>query len=161
MTEREYNQCVDQYADGVYRFILKNMQVPEDAQDVVQSAFEKMWKNHQDVKIETAKAYLFTVAYNQMIDHIRKNKRMTLVDEFSESSKISWSKQTNLKQELERALQQLTPLQKSLILLKDYEGYSYDEIGKITSLNASQVKVYLHRARMQMKEYIGKIENLI
>jgi RNA polymerase sigma factor (sigma-70 family) len=161
MTEREYNQCVDQYADGVYRFILKNMQVPEDAQDVVQSAFEKMWKNHQDVKIETAKAYLFTVAYNQMIDHIRKNKRMTLVDEFSESSKISWSRQTNLKQELETALQQLTPLQKSLILLKDYEGYSYDEIGKITSLNASQVKVYLHRARMQMKEYIGKIENLI
>ncbi|MFN4808413.1 MAG: RNA polymerase sigma factor [Bacteroidota bacterium] len=161
MTEREYNQCVDQYADGVYRFILKNMQVPEDAQDVVQSAFEKMWKNHQDVKIETAKAYLFTVAYNQMIDHIRKNKRMTLVDEFSESSKISWSRQTNLKQELERALQQLTPLQKSLILLKDYEGYSYDEIGEITSLNASQVKVYLHRARMQMKEYIGKIENLI
>jgi RNA polymerase sigma factor (sigma-70 family) len=161
MTEREYNQCVDQYADGVYRFILKNMQVPEDAQDVVQSAFEKMWKNHQDVKIETAKAYLFTVAYNQMIDHIRKNKRMTLVDEFSESLKISWSKQTSLKGELERALQQLTPLQKSLILLKDYEGYSYDEIGEITSLNASQVKVYLHRARMQMKEYIGKIENLI
>ncbi|MFM8586812.1 MAG: RNA polymerase sigma factor [Bacteroidota bacterium] len=161
MTEREYNQCVDQYADGVYRFILKNMQVPEDAQDVVQSAFEKMWKNHQDVHVETAKSYLFTVAYNQMIDHIRKNKRMTLVDEFSESSKISWSRQTNLKQELEKALQQLTPLQKSLILLKDYEGYSYDEIGKITSLNASQVKVYLHRARMQLKEYIGKIENLI
>ena len=161
MTEREYNKCVDQYADGVYRFILKNMQVPEDAQDVVQSAFEKMWKNHQDVHVETAKSYLFTVAYNQMIDHIRKNKRMTLVDEFSESSKISWSRQTNLKQELEKALQQLTPLQKSLILLKDYEGYSYDEIGKITSLNASQVKVYLHRARMQLKEYIGKIENLI
>lgn len=161
MTEREYNQCVDQYADGVYRFILKNMQVPEDAQDVVQSAFEKMWKNHQDVHVETAKSYLFTVAYNQMIDHIRKNKRMTLVDEFNESSKISWSRQANLKQELEKALQQLTPLQKSLILLKDYEGYSYDEIGKITSLNASQVKVYLHRARMQLKEYIGKIENLI
>ncbi|MFZ9240139.1 MAG: RNA polymerase sigma factor [Chitinophagaceae bacterium] len=161
MTEREYNHCVDQYADGVYRFILKNMQVPEDAQDVVQSAFEKMWKNHQDVKIETAKAYLFTVAYNQMIDHIRKNKRMTLVDEFSESSKIGWSRQTNLKKELDRALQQLTPLQKSLILLKDYEGYSYEEIGRITSLNASQVKVYLHRARLQLKEYIGKIENLI
>ncbi len=161
MTEREYNQCVDQYADGVYRFILKNMQVPEDAQDVVQSAFEKMWKNHQDVHVVTAKSYLFTVAYNQMIDHIRKNKRMTLVGEFSESLKISWSKQTSLKGELEKALQQLTPLQKSLILLKDYEGYSYDEIGKITSLNASQVKVYLHRARMQLKEYIGKIENLI
>jgi len=52
-------------------------------------------------------------------------------------------------------------LQKSLILLKDYEGYSYEEIGKITSLNASQVKVYLHRARLQLKEIVGKLENII
>jgi RNA polymerase sigma-70 factor (ECF subfamily) len=48
-----------------------------------------------------------------------------------------------------------------LILLKDYEGYSYDEIGKITGLNGSQVKVYLHRARLQLKTYIGKPENII
>jgi RNA polymerase sigma-70 factor (ECF subfamily) len=45
--------------------------------------------------------------------------------------------------------------------LKDYEGYSYEEIGKITALNASQVKVYLHRARLQLKEIVGKLENII
>ena len=59
------------------------------------------------------------------------------------------------------ALQQLTPLQKFLILLKDYEGYSYDEIGKITALNPSQVKVYLHRARLQLRDFVGKPENII
>jgi RNA polymerase sigma-70 factor (ECF subfamily) len=43
MTEREYNECVTTYADNVYRFILKNLRNEEDARDVVQTAFEKMW----------------------------------------------------------------------------------------------------------------------
>jgi RNA polymerase sigma-70 factor (ECF subfamily) len=46
-------------------------------------------------------------------------------------------------------------------LLKDYEGYSYEEIGQITGLNESQVKVYLHRARLQLKNYLVSLENLI
>jgi RNA polymerase sigma-70 factor (ECF subfamily) len=161
MTEREYNICVDQYADGLYRFIVKNMQHPEDAQDVVQSAFEKMWKSKGEVKTETAKSYLFTVAYHQMIDHFRKNNRIVVVDEFDEASKVGRARQLNIKRELDKALQKLTPIQKSLILLKDYEGYSYEEIGSITALNASQVKVYLHRARLQLKQYLGKIENIL
>jgi DNA-directed RNA polymerase specialized sigma24 family protein len=48
-----------------------------------------------------------------------------------------------------------------LVMLKDYEGYSYQEIGEITGLNESQVKVYLHRARLQLREYIVKPENVI
>ena len=47
------------------------------------------------------------------------------------------------------------------MLLKDYEGYSYEEIGQIMNLNPSQVKVYLHRARVQLKEYLVKMENVI
>jgi len=67
----------------------------------------------------------------------------------------------NLKKVLEAALNRLSETQRSLVLLKDYEGYSYDEIGKITGLNESQVKVYLHRARIQLKEYLVKMENVI
>jgi RNA polymerase sigma-70 factor (ECF subfamily) len=96
-----------------------------------------------------------------MIDHIRKSKRMKLTDSFSEESRVSRDVSPSLKREMEMALQQLTPLQKSLILLKDYEGYSYDEIGKITALNPSQVKVYLHRARLQLRDFVGKPENII
>ena len=67
----------------------------------------------------------------------------------------------NLKKVLEEALSRLSETQRSLVLLKDYEGYSYDEIGQITGLSESQVKVYLHRARVQLKEYLVKIENVI
>jgi RNA polymerase sigma-70 factor (ECF subfamily) len=86
---------------------------------------------------------------------------MVVVEQFDEASKVGGVGPISVKRELDEALQQLTPLQKSLILLKDYEGYSYEEIGKITALNASQVKVYLHRARLQLKEYLGKIENIL
>ena len=84
MTDREYNSCVSDHADGVYRFILKNLQHVEDARDVIQSAFEKMWINRSQVNVATAKSYLFTVAYNQMIDHIRKNKRIELREHFED-----------------------------------------------------------------------------
>ncbi len=161
MTEREYNDCVNTYADNVYRFILKNLRHEEDARDVVQTAFEKMWRNREDVDATKSKSYLFTVAYHQMIDHIRKVKRMQLKDEFDENARVASRQDNNLKKVLEEALARLNETQRSLVLLKDYEGYSYEEIGQITGLNESQVKVYLHRARLQLKSYLVKLENVI
>lgn len=161
MTEREYNECVNLYADNVYRFILKNLGNREDAKDVVQGAFEKLWINREKVENERSKSYLFTIAYNQMIDHIRKAKRIVLSETFTENAKGTGTNRQDPKRILNEALSKLTEKQRSLVLLKDYEGYSYEEIGKITNLNESQVKVYLHRARLQLREYIVKVENVI
>ncbi|HMU44728.1 MAG TPA: RNA polymerase sigma factor [Chitinophagaceae bacterium] len=161
MTEREYNECVTAYADNVYRFILKNLRHEEDAKDVVQTAFEKMWRNRESVDAQKSKSYLFTVAYHQMIDHIRKVKRIQLKEEFSPESKVQQQPVNNLKKVLDEALSRLSETQRSLVLLKDYEGYTYEEIGQIMNLNESQVKVYLHRARVQLKEYLVKMENVI
>ncbi len=161
MTEREYNNCVNQHSDGVYRFILKNLRHIEDSRDVVQAAFEKLWVNREQVENISCKSYLFTVAYHQMIDLIRKNKRVVLREEFNEDVRGSERPQHNSKRVLNEALSRLNDLQRSLVMLKDYEGYSYEEIGQITNLNATQVKVYLHRARLALKEYIVRPENVI
>src|SRR5438045_9228270 len=74
MTVKEYNQSVELYADRVYRFIVKNMRNSDDAQDVVQNAFEILWKNYEGVSFEKSRSYLFTVAYHNMIDQFRKRK---------------------------------------------------------------------------------------
>jgi RNA polymerase sigma-70 factor (ECF subfamily) len=161
MTEKEYNDCVDQYADNVYRFILKNLRHEEDARDVVQTAFEKLWRSREEVEVIKSKSYLFTIAYHQMIDHLRKAKRVQLRAEFGENTRFSDRPAYSVKKVLEEALGRLSDTQRSLVLLKDYEGYSYEEIGQITGLNASQVKVYLHRARLQLKNYLVSLENLI
>jgi RNA polymerase sigma-70 factor (ECF subfamily) len=161
MTEREYNDCVNLYADNVFRFIVKNIKHEEDAKDIVQTAFEKLWRNRESVQTEKSKSFLFTVAYNQMIDHIRKVKRISLKDEFSAEIKTYERPVSNLKKNLQDALNTLNETQRSLVLLKDYEGYNYEEIGRITGLNESQVKVYLHRARLNLRNYLVKPENVV
>src|SRR6185436_14514353 len=97
MTEREYNNCVNLYADNVYRFILKNLRHAEDAKDVVQAAFEKMWLSRAQVDNEKCKSYLFTIAYHQMIDHIRKNKRINLKESFNEADRGTEKQHYNTK----------------------------------------------------------------
>jgi RNA polymerase sigma-70 factor (ECF subfamily) len=151
MTDKAYNDCVDNFADGVYRFIVKNIRHTEDAQDIVQSAFEKLWVNREQVLPEKAKSYLFTVAYHQMIDHIRKSNKMPLVEDTSIPHQQIVQQHSELKKVLMHAVNELNPTQKSLVLLKDYEGYSYQEIAGIMNLSESQVKVYLHRARLILK----------
>ncbi len=66
-----------------------------------------------------------------------------------------------LKEIINKYINTLPELQKSILLLRDLEGYSYEEIGKMLKLNESQVKVYLFRARQKMKDQIKDINNLI
>jgi len=161
MTSLQFNEIVDQYSDNVYRFILKSLQNVETSQDVVQEAFERLWKNRDSVNYEKAKSYLFTTAYHLMIDDVRKSKREKYIEEY-ESNKYSHSETySDLSEILKEALNTLPDQQKQLVMLRDYEGYSYKEIGDIMGLSESQVKVYIFRARKTLKVYIGKIENVI
>ena len=93
--------------------------------------------------------------------NIRGNLPFYLKEEFREDTRVTNKQINNTKALLEEALSRLSETQRSLVVLKDYEGYNYDEIGQITGLSQSQVKVYLHRARLQLKEYLVKMENVI
>jgi RNA polymerase sigma factor (sigma-70 family) len=155
MTDFDYNQCVKLYADNLYRFIYKSTRHAEDAEDIVQTAYEKLWQNRAQVDAEKAKSYLFTIAYHQMIDHLRKVKRITYKEEMPEMALgTAQQPQLHLRKMLDEAIHTLTNTQRNLVLLKDYEGYSYQEIGEIMDLNESQVKVYLHRARVVLRNYL-------
>jgi RNA polymerase sigma-70 factor (ECF subfamily) len=154
MTEKDYNESVLLYADNVYRFIVKNLRHTEDAEDIVQSAFEKLWIHKDSVEPLKAKSYLFTVAYHLLIDHTRKAKRISLQESFENDSQTAYQENKALKKVLHDALATLSETQRSLVLLKDYEGYSYEEIGEITKLTTDQVRVYLHRARLKLINYL-------
>ena len=154
MTEKDYNESVLLYADNVYRFIVKNLRHTEDAEDIVQSAFEKLWIHKDSVEPLKAKSYLFTVAYHLLIDHTRKAKRISLQENFENDTQTAHQENKALKKVLHEALATLSETQRSLVLLKDYEGYSYEEIGEITKLTTDQVRVYLHRARLKLRSYL-------
>ena len=160
MTEQDYNNCVDEHSNGVYRFIVKNIRSTQDAEDIVQSAFEKLWVNRERVMPLKAKSYLYTVAYHQMIDVIRKENKKPTTNEYMEVDQVTHQTSSELKQNLLSAVNLLNHTQKCLVLLKDYEGYSYQEIGEIMNLSESQVKVYLHRARLFLKTKLLELEKV-
>ncbi len=161
MTANEYNNCVDQYADAVYRFILKSVKDVDKAKDIVQESFTRMWEKLDDISYAKAKSYLFTTAYHTMIDTFRRDKRLTVFDELPMHHFTTENQYSDLKEVLNEAIDQLPSIQKSVLLLRDYEGYSYEEIGRMTNLNESQVKVYIFRARAFLKNYIGSLDRVM
>lgn len=162
MTIEEFNQCVDQHADNLYRFILKNVKDKDKAKDVVQDTYEKLWLKVSDLPSTNAKSYMFTTAYRTMIDMFRRDKKQIRMDDGEFDEKQNHSKQySDLKEVLNLAVNKLPEVQRMVLMLRDYEGYSYKEIGEMTNLGESQVKVYIFRARIFLKNYIGDIEKVI
>jgi len=161
MTVDQYNESVELYADGLYRFILKSIRDTDKAKDIIQDSYEKLWIRIEDVNHEKVKSYLFSTAYHTMIDLIRREKRITNMDGIDQSNYVHVQQSPDLQKVLHEAVNRLPEIQRTVIMLRDYEGYSYEEIGEITRLNESQVKVYIFRARAFLKNYIGSLETVI
>lgn len=161
MTVEEYNMSVDQFADNLYRFILKNLKIEDKAQDIVQDAYEKLWMKKDTVSFQKVRSYLFTTGYHTMIDFLRKEKRITEFEHVHEQEHVHNEQYTDVKEVLDEAVSKMPDVQRTVVLLRDYEGYSYQEIADITGLNEAQVKVYIYRGRVFLKNYIGNLEKVI
>lgn len=160
MTNEEYNICVNELADRLFRFVLKNTRQESDARDIVQQSFEKLWVKRENVSFEKAKSYLFTTAYHTFIDWTRKQKRISVVEQTPEVVMKNEHHRFELKDSLNSALNQLSNIQREVILLRDYEGYAYKEIAEITGITESQVKVYIFRARKNMHKILTQMEKV-
>ena len=141
MTVAEYDKCVSQYSDNLYRFALKSLRSDDEAKDIVQESFLRLWENREVVL---------------------SGKRYTGDESVLRTSPAPGRPDYNgISELIDRFLDELPPLQKSLIMLRDYEGYSYREMAEMTRLSETQVKVYIFRARTALRRIIGDINNIL
>ena len=159
MTPQEYNKAVEEYSDRIYRFVLKSMGDRDKAMDVVQDCYEKLWINVEQIDYTKAKSWLFSTSHNTMIDIFRKEKKLVSVD--SPPDLAHEHSYTDLNEILHQCLDRLNASWRTVILLRDYEGYSYSEIGEITGQTEAQVKINIYRGRMALRKMIGKMEVLV
>lgn len=157
MTRKDYNTAVDMYADNLFRFVIKHVKNRMLAEDIVQETFSKVWEKHEQIDSEKAKSYLFTTAYHCLIDTLKKENRSGSIDGI-EQGYTPTIHAFDIQSTLNEALDKLPEIQKTVVLLRDYEGYNYQEIAEITELNESQVKVYIFRARQSLKNYLKATE---
>ncbi len=161
MTVPEYNHSVHEYADRLFRFVLKNLRNEEAANDIIQDTFEKLWRRHPDVTYSKVRSYLFTTAYHTLVDYTRKQRNVAELEQLESLQSGDHKDHFDLKKQLNEALAKIPEIQRTVILLRDYEGYNYEEIGEITGLSASQVKVYIYRGRLALRRLIGNPEVLV
>lgn len=161
MTSKEYNLAVDEFSDNIFRFALKHLKNEMSAKDIVQETFTKVWIKHEEVAYEKVKSYLFTTAYHAIVDWVKKEGRNGDFEKVEHTASTEFSISFDLQKVLNDALDKLPEVQKTVVLLRDYEGYNYAEIAEITNLNESQVKVYIFRARQTLKEYIKRTELVV
>lgn len=159
MKTKEYNECVRLYSDRLYGYAIKQTRNDTEAKDVIQDVFEKLWRKIDRIPYEACPAILFRMVYNQIIDTHRYNKvRKTAVSNMDVQKYTVSSDRFEFKDLIDQAFLKLSDEYKSLVILKDLEGYSYKEIADIMTMSISQVKVYLFRARKQMQTELKSLE---
>ena len=161
MNRSQYNTCVDQFADGLFRFALASLRNREEAEDVVQDSFARVWEHRHQVEYEKAKSYLFTTAYHLVVDQTRKRRQETTMDALFQIPDRNTNAYPDVNEILHKAVSTLPEAQRTAVLLRDYEGYSYQEIGDITGQSEAQVKTNIFRARTALRNVIKSLDNII
>ena len=162
MDRSQFNRCVEQYADGLFRFAFASLRNREQAEDVVQESFARVWERLNTVDFAKAKSYLFTTAHHAVIDEARHQQRFASMESpLPADAKTAEDPYPDVNDILQKALATLPETQRNALILRDYEGYSYQEIGDITGMSEAQVKVNIFRARTALKNQLKSIDNLI
>ena len=108
-----------------------------------------------------AKSYLFTIAHHAMVDEVRQRMQTSDLTDLATLTDPKGIPYPDVNDILHKTLASLPEMQRHALLLRDYEGYSYQEIGDITGMSEAQVKVNIFRARTALKNKLKSIDNLI
>lgn len=165
MQIEEVMNLVLPYKDKLYRFAVSMLGNSFDAEDVIQELLVKVWKKKdQFIEIDNKEAWCMTVTRNLSIDKIRSRKKNTgNIDDYYHLSDQSASASVRLEQRdalnhVMELMDQLPEKQRSVMHLRDVEGYTYQEIADLTTLTVDQVKVNLFRARKTLRSKLEKLD---
>ena len=151
-----FSELVRRYQDRIYRFVMRMVRSREDALDLTQETFVRAWQALPQWRPEAAiNTWLFQIARNLAIDHLRRRKSVHFVSDDAAGIDLPQERpgpeaQAQTAQQyrlLEAALQQIAPEHREIMLLREVEGLSYDEIAQVLAINPGTVKSRIARAR--------------
>ncbi len=164
---RAFDQLMREYSPELYNFIIRIVSNAEDAQDILQDTFVRVWeKSHQFKGNSSVKTWIFRIAINLAYTHLKRRKRWSfsiLEDIKTLSSGSDPVKETELNfqsQMLERSLTTLTPRQRAVVVARIYKDLPFAEISASVGCSVNAAKVHFHEAKKRidsyMKEQVGK-----
>ena len=158
---RIFRQWVDAYQDQAWtlaRYLLKDS---AEAQDACQEAFVKLWKNQDRIDPERIRPWLMKVTRNLCLDRLRRRHPTQEWQEWQKADEspgpMQGAQQRELGEWLKHSINGLTEPYRSLVVLRDIHQHSYEEVASVLELSLPQVKVYLHRARKQLRQQLAEV----
>jgi len=157
-----FDTIVSEYEGMLLRYISRIVLCHDSAQDVVQDTFIKLFKNWEKELVPSSElqSWLYRVAHNCAVDHLRKETRRTLLhrreatehEEFTPPDRGADSRVNEAAEKAAAALRKLSLREQQLVILKVYEEKSYREISEITGLKTSNVGYILHFAMKKLAD---------
>ena len=169
MEESAFNNLLREHKNQVFTYAFYVLRNREDAEDVTQEVFIKVWRNLEEIDENRCVAWMMKVAHNQCINLIRKHKGSSrhvedLERAAAESIPAAGQSATDpalsfesreTQEKLLRALERLPVKTKSLLLLHYFQGLKYETIGEMLGMNVNTVKVDVHRGRRLLRDILA------
>jgi len=152
MRRTAFNKIARKFSNNLYRFVLFHIKDEATSQDIVQEAFIKLWECRKDVDAERALSWLYSTCRNLFLNYQRHKKVVKNHAENFEYTPYMENNQFENSDLIKACIEGMSETQKTIILLRDLEGYDYRSIADIMKLSESQVKVYLFRARKKFRD---------
>ncbi|WP_051280436.1 RNA polymerase sigma factor [Anaerovorax odorimutans] len=165
----KFNNIYENYQHAVYGYFFYMTHDEQTAQDLSQETFLKIYLGLNKIKNDSnLKAWCMTIARNTFLSYARKKKPYLLGDEIIKENMAASGKspedvilQSEKQKEIHRLLLKLKECERTVIILRDYEGLSYEDIGGIMELTETVVKVRIYRARNKLRKlYEAVSENI-
>jgi RNA polymerase sigma-70 factor (ECF subfamily) len=160
--EKAFRRILEKYQDRIFNLCVYMLRSREDAQDAAQDVFVNAYRSFKNF---TPRASLYTwlyrIAVNTCIDYKRKSQRLLLNDEATiieiaapgpSPEKVCESKEVTAV--IQEALEALTPDFRAVIVLREIEGLSYEEIAEVLQISMGTVKSRISRAREELREHL-------
>jgi RNA polymerase sigma-70 factor (ECF subfamily) len=162
---RAFDDLARREERALYRHAARIVGPGADAEDVVQDAFLSAWKSIRSFEGTSFRAWLFRIVTNRALDRVRSRKRRAeLPLEPADDEEVTWAEPVAPGPELadiaasrealavvEEALRNVPEDQRAALLLRDVEGFAYEEIAIMTSVEIGTVKSRIHRARVAVR----------
>lgn len=162
MSEQTLISAFSRWRNRLLRQALRFLPSKEDAEDVLQDAFIRLWAKAEQIETEKDAASLATVVIRNMaVDHYRQQKRKPQTTDVEMMDLQEETADIDERQQLVDEIMQrvLTPLQLRIVELREYEGLGYDEVASILGMQQPAVRMQLSRARKAIREEYVRVNN--
>ncbi|MBO9154339.1 RNA polymerase sigma factor [Chitinophaga sp. GCM10012297] len=165
MSSESFISLIMPFREKLYRFALRLLGNEEDAKDIIQDAFVKVWNNKDKMgELQNLEAWCMRITRNLALDKI-KSRKYRVTDDLERAGEVpaahhsphQSAEKSDLMRRVHGAIRGLPEKYRTILQLRDIDGLSYQEIGEVLEIELGEVKVNLHRARKQVREQLQNL----